>query len=1336
MELNMSARTRAHGSFCFSKYGFMAFVKAAIVWTALAAAALSPHASSAASSTIVISQIYGAGGNTGATYANDYVELFNLSGSSVSVSGWSVQYASATGTGNFSANVAALGGTIPAGGYYLVKLAGGANGAALPAADATGTIPMAAGGGKVILANVATGLTCNGSSTPCSAAQLAQIVDLVGQGTANFFEGTGTAPAPSTTLADFRAANGCTDTDNNNADFATAAAAPRNSASPVNPCGVVAPTPPSGTGAANPASVSAGDMSLLTVATTQGTNPSSAITSVVADLSTIGGASSQALFDDGSNGDATAGDGVYSFSATVAAGTASGAKTLPVTITDALARTGSASIALSVSLPPLSIMQIQGHGAASPYAGPSGTLGALVTTPDAAHTNIVTAVAKNGFYIQDPVGDGDITTSDAVFVFTSSAPSAHVGDAVSVSGQVQEFNGATEITNKPVVTVLSSNNPMPVPYLFDLNPPTENPTTGICLADGSTIDPPTDGYQASNFACLDGMLVAMDDGVVTGATFASGADGVHTGTPSGFYATLGSEPRPFRETGVIYPGLGVPSIPTWSGAPQIIEIFYSGLGFNPTGHIYDAGQHFSISGVVQNFKGTYEIYPLSLDAIGTAPPYPVPVADSVAGTLTIGTQNMLHFFNNIADGADTTQYTDKCAGTGASDSCPTAAQYQTRLTKMSKQIREVLKAPIALGIEEVENYGVLSDLANRILADGGPHYQPYTIPGNDPGGINLGVLVRNDVIVNSVTQLFKDSMTSSCSSNPPCLLNDRPPLLLDAIYNGYHFNLLVIYDRSLINLGVLDYVGTKRTEQAVQVASVVHALQSGGTLAGAGNARQDASGFVTTGAFDVVGDPALPLIVVGDFNAYEFTDGYVDVTGMISGTAVQAENLYWDQSGTYVAPAPPLFDTGSAANPADHYSYNFAGYAQEIDHVLLSSVAQNDFIAISNAHGNSDVSEAEPAVLDPATAVRTSDHDGQVVTLGYVVTPVAAGGGSASPAIRTVSKNASAVFAFTPDAAHHFKSTSDNCGAGGTFDASTGVYATGPVATNCTVSVTFALDTFTVTANAGSGGSVDQPSYTVDYNTATSFTFTPDAGYHFDVASDTCGAGGSLDGATGIYTTGPVTADCAVSVGFAPNPVDGVCGTDNGATLLAPPTNLCSAGAATEVTGDGHPYAWTCNGANGGQPATCSATLKTWTVTPNAGSNGTISPNSAQTVDNGATTSFTLTPNAGFAASASGCDGTLSGNVYTTGAVTTDCAVTATFGPASYHVTPVAGPHGTITPSTTQTVGYQAVLTFTANPAPSYKTKSVSGCNATVKNNRITTGPITADCTLTVTFGK
>ncbi len=85
---------------------------------------------------------------------------------------------------------------------------------------------MAAGAGKVIVANTTAGVGCNGSSTPCTAAQLAQIVDLVGYGAANFFEGAGPAPAISGTTADFRAENGCTDTDNNNLDFAAIGAEP------------------------------------------------------------------------------------------------------------------------------------------------------------------------------------------------------------------------------------------------------------------------------------------------------------------------------------------------------------------------------------------------------------------------------------------------------------------------------------------------------------------------------------------------------------------------------------------------------------------------------------------------------------------------------------------------------------------------------------------------------------------------------------------------------------------------------------------------------------------------------------------------------------------------------------------------------------------------------------------------------------------------------------------------------------------------------------------------------------------------------------------------------
>jgi uncharacterized protein len=183
---------------------------------------------------VVISQVYGGGGNSGAPLTHDFVELYNRSAAPVSLAGRSVQYASATGTGNLGANagqLVALSGTIQPGRYHLVQMAGGTTGAPLPAPDDTGTINMAAGAGKVALTEGTTGLGCNGGSTPCSAEQLGRIVDLVGYGNANFFEGAGAAPTLSNSTAALRKGNGVQDTNNNAADFETGTPAPRNSGS-------------------------------------------------------------------------------------------------------------------------------------------------------------------------------------------------------------------------------------------------------------------------------------------------------------------------------------------------------------------------------------------------------------------------------------------------------------------------------------------------------------------------------------------------------------------------------------------------------------------------------------------------------------------------------------------------------------------------------------------------------------------------------------------------------------------------------------------------------------------------------------------------------------------------------------------------------------------------------------------------------------------------------------------------------------------------------------------------------------------------------------------------
>jgi DNA/RNA endonuclease G (NUC1) len=176
-------------------------------------------------SDVVISQIYGGGGNSGATYRNDYVELYNRGAAPVDLTGWSLQYASSTGSG-WESNKQPLGGAIGTGEYLLIALAsGGVNGASLPPANISGQINMAAASGKVALVNSFTGLV---GSCPIFDGS---VKDFVGYGSADCGEGSTTTPAGSNSTALFRKNDGSLDTDNNANDFnAPAMPAPRRTA--------------------------------------------------------------------------------------------------------------------------------------------------------------------------------------------------------------------------------------------------------------------------------------------------------------------------------------------------------------------------------------------------------------------------------------------------------------------------------------------------------------------------------------------------------------------------------------------------------------------------------------------------------------------------------------------------------------------------------------------------------------------------------------------------------------------------------------------------------------------------------------------------------------------------------------------------------------------------------------------------------------------------------------------------------------------------------------------------------------------------------------------------
>jgi hypothetical protein len=177
-----------------------------------------------APSPVVISQVYGGGGNTGATYKNDFIELKNVTTADVSLAGLSLQYSSATGTWS---KTIALTGSIKANSYFLVGLAAGSGGvgASLPTTDLSSSTPdMSASAGKVALVNATTLLTSNTDPN---------ILDLVGYGTtANFFWGS-VGPAGSNTVSVTRAGSGCTNTRDNGKDFAAVTPSARNSSNSV-----------------------------------------------------------------------------------------------------------------------------------------------------------------------------------------------------------------------------------------------------------------------------------------------------------------------------------------------------------------------------------------------------------------------------------------------------------------------------------------------------------------------------------------------------------------------------------------------------------------------------------------------------------------------------------------------------------------------------------------------------------------------------------------------------------------------------------------------------------------------------------------------------------------------------------------------------------------------------------------------------------------------------------------------------------------------------------------------------------------------------------------------
>jgi hypothetical protein len=302
----------------------------------------------AANAQVKISQVYGGGGNTNAQYLSDFIEIYNT-GAPQDLTGWSVQYTSSSGT---TWTATALPGVVLGTGQYcLVKQANGTTNPAtqsleLPTPDATGAIAMSATDFKVALVSSTTALT---GGTPTYSGN-PTLVDFVGAGTANWNDASASgvthtaannSPAASNNNSIFRRLCGAQDTPNSYVDWGVGLPMPRNTATPLT-------NGLTGSGMVHPFFAKEGQVVSIAIVPANCAGGALALTTTVtADLSPIGGSATQSLFDDGTNGDAVSGDGIFTYAATVGIGTPTGTKTFQVAIDDGTL-SGGAAVGLEV----------------------------------------------------------------------------------------------------------------------------------------------------------------------------------------------------------------------------------------------------------------------------------------------------------------------------------------------------------------------------------------------------------------------------------------------------------------------------------------------------------------------------------------------------------------------------------------------------------------------------------------------------------------------------------------------------------------------------------------------------------------------------------------------------------------------------------------------------------------------------------------------------------------------------------------------------------------------------------------------------------------------------
>ena len=575
-------------------------------------------------------------------------------------------------------------------------------------------------------------------------------------------------------------------------------------------------------------------------------------------------------------------------------------------------------------------------------------------------SGIVTARTRNGFFVQTPDDktDNNPNTSEGIYVYTKTEPpgEATIGNLISVTGKVEEFYPKQEPLSLPIteismfkdrdiITVESKANPLPKPIILSAEDVSSRVLDSL------------EKYEGMRVQINEMTVIAPTKGRVDDKTASSTSDGV-------FYGVLKGTPRPFREPGIeIYDyallkdkdkeqlDKSYPKLKKFDNNPERLRIESAAQLGSQALDVPAYAEIKNLTGVLHYAFRTYAIL-VDVDSkpsvSNLVKAQPLPATNerqfSVAG------MNLENFFDDEDDPA-------------IKEDIVTAEAFEKRLKKLSMAIRNYLMTPDVIGIIEAENLAGLKRLAKRINDDAvaagkpNPQYEAYLVDGNDGRGIDNGLLVKTSrVEVLEVKQLGKEDKYKHPTKKEDVHLNDRPPLMLRAAIKDaktnqpFEFTVVVNHLKSFLGYDDPKQQDNVRTKKRLQAEFLARFVQERQTK-----------------------NPDEKIILLGDFNAYQFNDGIVDVIGAIKGTPAARDEVM-NPSEDIVN--PDMINLVDLIKAEERYSYSFDGNAQVLDHIIVSQALKKHVNGFGYVRLNADFPETYRN--NDNRVERFSDHDAAV----------------------------------------------------------------------------------------------------------------------------------------------------------------------------------------------------------------------------------------------------------------------------------------------------------------------------------------------------------------------